>query len=186
MMSLKVPFVRALAGRYSSVTSFTLPDKADAKVEVPFAVAGHLDSAPSPAWPNFAVGFFYLEGPMAEITLIMDGKTYTLTPGSGVAKYISPMPGACTSISLDCRIKSLDAGSYKFCAVTGYVEGNTFYYDDRVDRAVEVKAEEVWPWWWWIAAAGGGAGLIVVVGAIAYEERRKQEELMMLMMRRGA
>jgi hypothetical protein len=137
-----------------------------------------LDSVPSPDWPNFAVGFFYLEGPMAQITLVVDGQTYTLTPGTGVAKYIEPRPSPCASISLDCKIKSLDAGSYKFCAVTGYVSGGTFYYDDRVDRTVESTAP-AWPWW--ILPLGAGIGVIAIVGGVIYYEERRREELMLLM-----
>jgi len=174
----------ALAGRFSSVTEFTLPAEAKAKVEVPLTVSGHLDSVPSPDWPNFAVGFFYLEGPAAEVTVVMDGSTYVLKPGGGVAKYSSPRPSPCATIGLSLTIKGLEPGRYRFCAVTGYLEGSYFYYDDRVEKAVEAKAEEVWPWWWLLAAVGGCVGLIAVVGAIAYEERKKEEELMMLMLAR--
>jgi hypothetical protein len=183
-LALKVPFVRALPGRYSSITDFTLPSEAKANVEVPFTVTGHLDSAPSPAWPNFTVGIYYMDGPMSEITLTVNGQTFTVTKGGGIIKPWGPMPPTCTSISLNCKIARLDEGTYNFAAMTGYVEGNYLYYDDRVDRTVEVKPEEVWPYWWWIAAAGGAVGLIVVIGAVAYEEKRKEEQLMMLMMAR--
>jgi len=173
----EVPTLRALAGRWSSVTSFTLPSRVDAGVEVPFAVAGHLDA--STDWPNFAVGFFYIEGPMAEITLEVDGRIYTLRPGGGVAKY-TPSPYPCTTISLDCKIKALDAGIYYFCAVTGYVEAGTFYYDDRVDKTVESVAP---PWPWWLLPLGAGLGILAIVGGIIIYEERRRQELMLLMMR---
>jgi hypothetical protein len=177
---VEIPVFRRLAGRFSSVTNFTLPSKVDAGVEVPFAVAGHLDSVPSPDWPNFAVGFWYFEGPMAEITLIMDGKTFTLRPNTGVAKYVSPRPSPCASISMDCKIKSLNAGSYKFAALTGYVSDSTFYYDDRVDKAVESVAPG-WPWW--LLPLGAGLGVLAIVGGIIYYEERRRSEMLMLMMR---
>jgi hypothetical protein len=178
MIVLEVPVFRALAGRFSSITNFTLPTKVTAGEEIPFAVAGHLSGTPT--WANFAVGFFYIEGPMAEITLIMDGKSYTLRPGAGVAMYMSPRPSVCTTISLDCKIKTLDEGSYKFCAVTGYVDTatGTFYYDDRVDRTVEVAPAAVWPWW--ILPIGGGVAVVAIVGGVVWYQERRREEMMLL------
>jgi hypothetical protein len=177
---LEVGTVRPLSGRYSSVVNFNLPSKVDAGAEVSFTVTGHLNSSPSPTWPNFAVGFFYIEGPMSEITLMMDSETYTIRPGTGVAKYIEPLPVVCTSITLALKIKSLDAGSYKFCAVTGYVKEGTFYYDDRVDRIVESVAP---PWPWWLLPLCIGIGIVAVVGGVIYYEERRREELMLMMMR---
>jgi hypothetical protein len=179
MFALEMLVFRALAGRFSSITNFTLPTKVDAGAEVPFAVAGHLDSVPSPDWPNFAVGFFYIEGPMAEIALIMDGKSYTLRPGTGVAMYMSPSPSVCTTISLDCKIKALDQGSYKFCTVTGYVDtaAGTFYYDDRVDRTLEATVP-AWPWW--ALPLAGGIGVVAVVGGVVWYTERRREEMMLL------
>lgn len=177
MVALEMPLFRALAGRYSEITNFTLPTKVNAGEEIPFAVAGHLSG--TPAWPNFAVGFFYIEGPMAEITLVMDGKTYTLAPGYGVAKYMSPRPGVCTTISLDCSIKALDEGSYKFAALTGYVdvEAGTFYYDDRVDRTLEATVP-AWPWW--VIPLAGGIVVVAVVGGVVYYTERRREEMILL------
>jgi hypothetical protein len=180
LVVLEIPVFRSLAGRFSSITNFTLPTKVTAGEEIPFAVAGHLDSVPSPDWPNFAVGIFYMEGPMAEITITVNGQPFTLKPGTGVAKRMEPRPNVCTTISLDCKIKALDEGSYKFAALTGYVDvaAGVFYYDDRVDRTVEVSPVAVWPWWA-LPIAGGIAVIAIVGGVIYYEERRRQELLLM-------
>jgi hypothetical protein len=181
-VALEVPVFRALAGRFSSITSYTLPTKVTAGQEIPFAVAGHLDSVPSPDWPNFAVGFAYIEGPMAEIAITMDGQSFTLKPGMAVAKYMEPRPGTCTTISLDCKIKSLDKGSYKFAALTGYVDiaKGTFYYDDRVDRTLESE-EVAWPWW--LLPLAGGIGVVAVIGGVVYYEETRRQEMMKLLAR---
>ena len=155
-----------LAGTYSSVTEFTLPEIVNEGEIVPFRVSGHLFS--EPAWPNFGVGVFYIEGPMDEIALTVDGTRYAVKKGEGVAKYRSPRPGACTTISLDCRIESLVKGTYTFAAVTGYVEDETFYYDDRVDRSVEVKPPPG-PEWWALALGVGLASIVVIGGVVAYD-----------------
>jgi hypothetical protein len=173
-----------LAGRFSSVTEFTLPTEVKAGVEIPFTVSGHLDSVPSPDWPNFALALFYDKGPMSEIEIVVDGQSFTLKPRTCVVNWTAPRPSPCSTLKMDCRIKRLEAGSYSFSALTGYLEGSYFYYDDKVVKAVEAKAEAVWPWWWPLAAVGGGVGLIAVIGAIAYEERRREEELMLMLARR--
>ena len=149
--------------------------------EIPFAVAGHLHTVPSPDWPNFAVGFAYIEGPMAEITIVVDGETFTLRPGTAVVSRIEPRPSVCTTISLDCRIKALDEGSYKFAALTGYVDvaAGVFYYDDRVDRLVEAAPAAVWPWW--LLPLGAGIAVVAVVGGVIYVTEKRREEMLLLM-----
>jgi hypothetical protein len=172
-------FARSLGGRYSSITSFTMPSKVDAGKEVPFSVSGHLDSKPEPAWPNFAVGLCYVDGPMEKIVVETGGRTYELGKGYVVYYYREPLPNPCFSISFDGRIKSLDAGSYKFAAMTGCALRDGFYYDDRVDKSVESVAAG-WPWW--ALPLGIGLGVVAVVGGIvAYQEERRRE-LMLLMM----
>ncbi len=121
---------------------------------------------------------------MAEISITVDGKAYTLRPGMAVGKYMSPRPGVCTTISMDCKIKALDKGSYKFAALTGWVDvaAGRFYYDDRVDRTVESEEEAV-AWTWWLLPLAAGIGVVAVVGGVVYLEERRRQEMMLMMMR---
>mgnify|MGYP000123671460 CR=1 FL=1 len=172
--------LKRLGGRWSSVTSFTLPDKVGAGKEIPFEVEGHLDLKPPADWRNFAVGFFYVDGPMSEVTLRMNGQVYNLRPGYGAVKYITPFE-PCSTIPLDCSIKSLDQGEYRFAAMTGYVKEDTLYYDDRVDRHVRAEAPAFPELPWWALPLAAGIGVVAIVGGvIAYEEHRRQELLLMM------
>jgi hypothetical protein len=174
-------FARSLGGRYSSITSFTMPSKVDAGAEVPFSVSGHLDAKPEPAWPNFAVGLCYVDGPMEKVVVETGGRIYELGKGYVVYWYYEPLPNPCYSISFEGRIKSLDAGNYRFAAMTGYASEDGFYYDDRVDKSVESVAAG-WPWW--ALPLGVGLGVVAIVGGIvAYQEERRRG-LMLLMLAR--
>jgi len=181
-VSLLQAFVaRRLAGRFSSITDFTLPSDVDAGVQVPFLVAGHLDSIPSPVWPNFAVGFYYEGGPMERIRIQADGESFELSPGTVVFKVTETLPPECTSLRLDINIEGLDAGTYRFAALTGYVTEDTFFYDDRVDRSVEAKAP-AWPWW--VLPLAAGIGVVAVIGGVVLYTEERRREMMLLMMRR--
>ena len=172
-MELVLEPVRTLAGAFSSITQFTLPEEVTSGEEIPFSVAGHLDSIPSPDWPNFAVGFFYISGPMAEITIVVDGQSFPTAPGKGVAGYVEPRPGVCRTISLACKIETLDVGSYSFVAVTGHVdhEEKILYSDDSVERLTE-SAEAVKPLPWKWIALGGGIAVVAVVSIVLVTRRR--------------
>jgi len=186
-VELKQVWVRraatVLRGRYSEVTAFTLPTESETEKPLEFYGEGHLFSRPG--WPNFAFSFYYDSGPMEKITVEVDGRTFELTPGSGVMKYVSPLPDPSYRLRLDCAMTLTEEGDYKFAVYSGYVdlEKNVFYYDDAVERAVKVTTPEVWPWWWPIAAAGGAVGLTAVVGLVAYQEEMRRRELLMLLRR---
>lgn len=188
-MSVVARAVKALAGEWSTVTDFTLPSEVDAGKDFRFSESGHLDKAYYGVPPNFALGFFYDSGPAPEVTVVIDSTTYRLTPGAGAIVYV-PNTGPCTSLSMAGTVKGLSEGAYKFAALTGYMQGGVFYYDDRILKAVQVKAVIPPPVppeifgipWYYIALVGGLLG-IGIIGAVIYESER-QKEMMMLMMAR--
>jgi hypothetical protein len=176
-LTLQVARTARLAGRYSSVEEFTIPSSVEAGADCPFKITGHLHTSP-PEWPNFAVGFAYIEGPMDEVTVVVDTQEFRIRPGQAVAVYTSPVPPTCTRITLSGKARKLEAGRYKFVALTGYVKEGAIYVDDRVEKTVEAVAP-AWPWW--LIPLAAGVGVVAVVGAvIAYEERRREELLLLL------
>jgi len=178
-----------LEGSYSHITKFTLPDKGYLEEPVSFTLGGHYDSYAG--WPNFAIGLYYADGPVGELDILVNGRRHTLSRGSVLAFYVYN-PSVCLNIDVDASVKFNVEGVYRFSALTGYVDVDegVFYYDDRVDKSIEVREKPVipgWPEWmpWWVLPlAGGMAAVAVVAGVVAYQERERMYE-MMLLMRRG-
>ena len=172
-----------LGGRYSSVTKFDLPSEGYLEEPVNFELAGHLDESVV-GWPNFALGLYYEDGPMDELTVILNGKSHTLKKGMVLAIYTFSKD-ACTTLDARVSIKFTVKGVYSFSGLTGYIDvyRGGFFYDDKVDKTIEISEKPVvpgWPEWlpWWVLPlAGGVAAVAIVAGVVAYQER---ERLMML------
>jgi hypothetical protein len=170
--------------RFSRVTRFDLPSETRVGTRTLAVAEGELFTQLPPEAPNFAVGIFYIEGPADKV--VFDG--YEVPRGGGVAVIIKredireiPFRKS-LEITLILRVE----GEYVFAAVTGYVVGDTFYYDDLVRRRIVAKPEEkkIEEWSWVPIAIGAGvAGLVIVAVAIAVEERRR-EEMMLMMLRK--
>jgi len=178
-----------VAGIYSTITRFDLPGTIEQGNKARYAVEGRLDARPD--WPNFAVGLFYIDGPADQVKVWVDGREFNVSKGMGVVKHVEPLPEPGYTLSLAGEIYADVLGEYKFAAVTGYVENGTLYYDDRVDKMLEVKqpvapkptpeAPEI-PWWP-IAIAGAVTGIVAIAAVVAYQERKREEMLMMMLMR---
>jgi hypothetical protein len=179
---------KAYAGGSSTVTQFTIPDKVDAEKPFSFTIAGHLDS--SVTWPNFSVAFWYEDGPMSEIAVVVGGVEHKIPKGNGIFFYVST-PSPCTTISENIQVKGLSKGTYSFAALTGYVQGGTFAYDDRVRKTVEAveaapptpPVPEIFGIPWYYVALAGGIAVVGIVGAVVYESERQKEMMMFMMMR---
>jgi len=160
----------ALEGTYCEIKSFTLPRESETGKPLEFQGEAHLFG--TPAWPNFAIAFWYKSGPMAKITVTVDGQPFDLTPGSGVAVYATPRPDPCYSLKRGYAMTLTEEGTYGFMFLAGYIdlEKGVFYYDDKVERTVNVTVPTPpWPWWL-IAATAGGIALIGVASVIMYQE----------------
>jgi hypothetical protein len=178
-----------LRGTYCEIKAFTLPEEGVINERLDFYGEAHLFGTPD--WPNFAIGFWYESGPMAKITVTVDGVPFDLTPGMGVVIYVKPRPSPCYSLKRSYSMVLAVEGDYKFSFLAGYYDeaARIFYYDDRVEKTLRVKTLPVptIPFTWWLVAGGvGAAALIAVVGIVAYqEEKRRQEMMYMLMTRAG-
>ena len=187
-MSVVARAVRALAGGVSTVTQFTIPDKVDAGKAFSFTIAGHLDQ--SVMWPNFAICFGYEDGAMDEIVVVSGGVEYKIPKGGGIFFSVGTL-SPCTTISENLQVKGLSKGTYSFAALTGYVQGGVFYYDDRVRKAVEAvevapptpPPPEIFGIPWYYIALAGGLLVIAVVGAFVYESEREKQMMYMMMLR---
>ncbi|MEM2475346.1 MAG: hypothetical protein QW407_05420 [Thermofilaceae archaeon] len=115
-----------------------LPATSSPGATIGFKVVGRLHSAVG--WPNFAVGFAYVDGPAPEVTLSYyyagEKRTFKLRRGEVVYGYLSPP--AISSITVAYDVEGLGPGRYAFAGLAGYVEGGVFYYDSRIDKALTV------------------------------------------------
>ena len=184
-MSISAALKEELAGRYSSIKEFSLPEKVDIGSRAPFSIEGHLDSEVD--WPNFAIGIFYIDGPADELTVTVEGREFKVSRNMGVVKYAKPREGElqpCLTLTMSGDVLIEEEGSYRLSAMTGWFdeENNVLYYDDKIDKTLEGVTPGL-PWWI-IALAGGAAAIAVVGGVVAYQERRREEELIMALLAR--
>lgn len=173
-----------LAGTYSEVAAFTLPQEGDTGQRLEFVVEGHLFG--SPPWDNFAAALFYDSGPVDSITVTMNDTAYEVPRGTGVLRYTTVLPSPSYRLTLVCSMTLNVPGEYQFSAMTGWYNTveDVINYDEQVTKPLSVVVPAPPFPWWLVVTTAGGIGIIAVIGVVAWMEIKRQEEMMYQIMAR--
>jgi hypothetical protein len=128
-----------MAGTYTTVT-FNIPDSVEAGKDFNATVNGHQDYAYYGWPPNLAIGLYYEDGPVSEVTMVVDSTSFKISKESGISFHTTETVAQCTNLNRTATIKGLTEGTYTFSAVSGYFQDNLLYVDDKITKTVTVKS----------------------------------------------
>jgi len=184
-------------GKYTRV-ALAVPSTAYVGDTVSFTVKGVLTATPY-YWPNFAIGLWYVDGPVDKLKVWIGG-VETETRKNVLTYKISEKLEYGTVETMVGRIKIEKAGTYVFKGVAGYYdERKDFFHIDSEDEGkIEAKSPITIPPtvptvptvpggpeipWWPIAIVGAVVAVIGIVAAIVIHEEEKEMLYMMMLLR---